>query len=122
MSGRHLAFPFHVTREGRTAAPSDLETHVKQELIQLLLTNPGERPFQPEFGGGLRRFVFENNSDIVAGVAKATITDAISHWLGDRIELLVLEVENEESTLRVDLQYRVIASGEQGAVRFEHGT
>ena len=32
---------------------------VKNNLINYFLTNPGERPANTEFGGGLRRFIFE---------------------------------------------------------------
>lgn len=122
MSGRHLAFPFRIAPDGRTATPATLDDHVKGEVIQLLLTSLGERPFVPTFGGGLRRLVFEANSDITAATAKAAITRAITLWLKTRVELTALEVENEESTLRVGLQYRVIATGERQALRFEHRT
>lgn len=120
MSGRHLAFPFHIGSDGRTAPPATVDDHVRGEVIQLLLTNPGERPFLPGFGGGLRRLVFEGNNDYTAAVAKATISRAISRWLGSRVELTALEVENREATLLVGLQYRVIATGETAALRFEH--
>lgn len=120
MSGRHLAFPFRIDGDGRTRAPDGLEEHVKGELIQLLLTNPGERPFLPDFGGGVRRLVFENNSDVTAGVAKATISQAISYWLNERLELTALEVDNDGATLRVGVQYKLLASGEEKALRFEH--
>ena len=39
--GRHLAFPFRVGTDGRTAPPADEAAHVRDEVIQLLLTNPG---------------------------------------------------------------------------------
>lgn len=120
MSGRHLAFPFRIGDDGRTRSPENLDEHVKQELIQLLLTNPGEREMLPDFGGGMRRLIFENNSDVTAGVAKATITQAVSHWLNERVELTALEVENDDAILRVGVQYRVRASGEEKALRFEH--
>jgi phage baseplate assembly protein W len=32
---------------------------IKNNLINYFLTNPGERPGNPTFGGGLRRFIFE---------------------------------------------------------------
>ena len=35
---------------------------VKNNLINYFLTNPGERPGNPEFGGGLRKFIFEQIS------------------------------------------------------------
>ena len=38
MSGRHLAFPFRIGTDGRTATPSSLDDNVRGELIQLLLT------------------------------------------------------------------------------------
>jgi hypothetical protein len=120
MSGRHLAYPFRIAADGRTATPRDVDEHVKGEVIQLLLTNPGERPLLPSFGGGLRRLVFEANSDHTAAVAKAVISQAITRWLKTRVELTALEVENRDATMLVGLQYRVIATGEEKALRFEH--
>jgi phage baseplate assembly protein W len=122
MSGRHLAFPFRIAPDGRTATPATLDDHVKGEVIQLLLTSPGERPFMPGFGGGMRRLVFEANSDATAALARAAITRAISLWLSTRVELTALEVNNEDATLTVGLQYKVIATGETRALRFEHRT
>lgn len=36
-----------------------LKTNVKQNLKMLLLTNPGERVFDPNFGVGIRQYLFE---------------------------------------------------------------
>ena len=33
---------------------------VKTKLINYLLTNPGEIPLNPSFGGGLRDFIFDS--------------------------------------------------------------
>ena len=88
MSGRHLAFPFHIGADGRAAAPADINEHVKGEIVQLLLTTPGERPFMPDFGGGLKRLVFEANDEITAGIAKATVSQALSYWLQERVEVV----------------------------------
>lgn len=120
MSGRHLAFPFRIASDGRCATPGTLEDHVKMEVIQLLLTNPGERPMLPNFGGGLRRLVFERNDNVGAALAKSTISGALQEWLGHRVEVLALEVENEDATMRIGLKYRVRATGEEALLRFEH--
>ena len=32
---------------------------IKNNLINYFLTNPGERPLNPSFGGGLRAFIFQ---------------------------------------------------------------
>jgi len=122
MSGRHLAFPFRIGPDGRTATPQSLDEHVKGEIIQLLLTSPGERLFLPPFGAGLRRLVFERNDDVSAGLSRAIISQALSTYLGTRITVQTLDVAAEESTLAVDLRYQVIATGETKQVRFERKT
>ena len=33
---------------------------IKNNLINYFLTNPGERPLNPSFGGGLRDFIFDS--------------------------------------------------------------
>ena len=120
MSGRHLAFPFRIAGDGRTATPKDLSEHVRDEVFQLLLTNPAERPFVPSFGGGLRRMVFENIDEVTAGVSKATISQALARYLGERLEVKYLEVDAKESTLTVDLIYQLPDSEEEQHLRFEH--
>jgi phage baseplate assembly protein W len=120
VSGRHLAFPFHVGADGRTAAPANVSDHVRGEIIQLLLTAQGERPFLPSFGAGLRRLVFEKNDDASAGVSKALVSQNLSRWLGHRVSIETLTVKAEQSTLTVDLRYRLIETQEVRTIQFEH--
>ncbi len=91
-NGRHLAFPFRIGSDGRTAAPVSDAEQVRDELLQLLLTSPGERLFLPEFGGGVRKLVFEPASDVLRGVVKARITQALSNWLGHRLTVEMIDV------------------------------
>lgn len=120
-AGRHLAFPFRIGSDGRTEAPRDGLDHVRGEVIQLLLTAPGERPFLPSFGAGLKRLVFERNDPVAAGIAKATVSRNLSRWLGHRVTVEVLEVDTSESTLTVDLRYRVVATGEVRGMKLQGG-
>ncbi len=117
--GSHLSFPFRVGKDGRTARVISLEEHVRDELIQLILTNPGERLFLPEFGGGARRLVFENIDEAVAGLTKATLTRAISKWLGHRITLEDLNVTVEHETIEVDIKYRIAGTEDTRILRFQ---
>lgn len=121
MSGRHLAFPFRISSDGRSATPESLDAHIRGEILQLLLSNSGERPFLPGFGGNLRRLVFQGNNAVTAGLTKAGISQALANWLGHRVRVLSLDVVNDEATLAIDLTYQVIDSGEQRRLRFERG-
>jgi uncharacterized protein len=118
-NGRHLSFPFHIGSDGRTAQVATLEEHVRDELMQLIFTNLGERAFLPEFGGGVRRLLFENINDTTAVMTKAMLTQAISRWLSQRITLEELMVETDNSSILVDLTYRIAGTEDRRRVRFE---
>jgi uncharacterized protein len=118
-NGRHLAFPFRIGPDGRTATPSTDADHVRDELLQLLLTNPGERPFLVDFGGGVRKLVFEPTSDVLRGVTKARITQALSRWLGHRLTTENLEVTFEGERIDIVIKYRPAGSSDSRIVKFQ---
>lgn len=119
INGKHLSFPFRVGSDGRMAAVKTLDEHVRDELLQLILTNPGERPFLVDFGGGARRLVFESADDATAAVTKAQLTQSIANWLGHRIELEYVDVKIEDSTINVDIRYRLAGTTDTRALRFQ---
>jgi uncharacterized protein len=121
VNGRHLAFPFRIGVDGRSATYASLEAHVLGEVTQLLLTNAGERPFLPTFGGNLRRLIFQGNDEVTAGLAKSSISQALAHWLGHRVKVLGLEVVQDDARLIIELTYQLVATGEQRRIRFERG-
>ena len=120
-NGRHLAFPFHIGSDGRTVAPANEDAHVRDELLQLLLTSPAERLFLPEFGGGVRKLVFEPASEALRGVVKARITNALSRWLGHRLTVELIDVawDDAGATLAVTVKYRPAGSPDSRVVRFQ---
>ncbi|HKC66279.1 MAG TPA: GPW/gp25 family protein [Pyrinomonadaceae bacterium] len=118
-NGRHLAFPFRIGANGRVRQVETLEDHVRDELIQLILTNSAERLFLPEFGGGVRRLVFENIDETTGAMVRAILTRSISRWLGHRVTLenLVVQIENEK--IEVDLKYRIAGTEDVRLLRFQ---
>ena len=118
--GRHLAFPFRIGSDGRTVAPANDDAHVRDELLQLLLTSPGERLFLPEFGGGVRKLVFEPASDVLRGVVKARITNALTRWLGHRltVELIDVVIDDAIALLEVTVKYRPAGAPDSRDVKF----
>ncbi len=117
-AGRHLSFPFRVGADGRTAAPATHAEHVHHELLQLILTSPGERPFLPEFGGGARKLVFEPTSDVLRGVTKARLTQSINKWLGHRLTLENLEVTFSGELVEIEIKYRAAGTEDSRVVKF----
>lgn len=122
LNGKHLSFPFRIGPDGRTAQVNSYEEHVRGELMQLILTNPGERLFLPEFGAGIRRLVFENMDETTAGMTKASITQAISRWLGHRIELEDVQVSVEDATMEISIRYRLAGTEDSRVMKFQRST
>jgi phage baseplate assembly protein W len=118
--GPHLSFPFRIGADGRAATVRSLDEHVRDEVVQLVLTSPGERAFLPELGGGVRRLVFEHASDASAAVAKATLAQALAHWLEHRAAVGELRVDARGTALEVGIGYRLRAGGEARLLRFRH--
>lgn len=106
----NVDFPFRIDGRGRTAVTDDAD-HIRDMIEQLLFTNPGERVNQPDFGSGLLQMVFQPNSVELAAALQFTLQAALQQTLGDRIQLLGVEVTNVDSTLQVTVQYAM--RGEQ---------
>ena len=89
-----LAAPFPIVKNplGLLAPISGL-AGIKGDLIQLILTNPGDRVMLPTFGTPLRSLLFEPNTEVLSERAKSAITNAIQTW-EPRIVVNSLEVEN----------------------------
>jgi phage baseplate assembly protein W len=118
-NGPHLSFPFHFAANGCTAQVQTLQEHVRDELIQLILTNFGERADLPDFGGGVRRLVFEGAGLTTSAMAKAMLSQALSRWLVERVTVEDLNVTGVNEKLTVDLVYRVAGTSDQRLIRFQ---
>jgi phage baseplate assembly protein W len=83
-----------------------LKTLIKQNFKMLILTNPGERVMDPEFGVGIKLFLFENfQSDVYARI-DSRIKDQTQKYLPvieiRSIEFGVAEIENNSLGLRIE--------------------
>ncbi len=85
---------------------------IKNNLINFFLTNPGDRPLNPSFGGGLRNFVFEQIVDDNLDFLKEQIQLKINENFTN-INILGLEILKEEdnNSLNVKFNYSVINRG-----------
>ena len=82
---------------------------IKNNLINYFLTNPGERPLNPNFGGGLRSFIFEQISTDNLDFLKERISNDLRTFFSN-IEINNLEILRQEdlNTITVSLTYSVI--------------
>lgn len=82
---------------------------VRQAILLLLFTRPGERVRRPDYGCNLHKLVFMPNDATTHGLAIHYIRGALNRW-EPRIDILFLDAEaNEIDATRMDilLEYRV---------------
>ncbi|KXU87088.1 hypothetical protein CR51_36265 [Caballeronia megalochromosomata] len=91
---------------------------VRQAILLLLHTTPGERVMRPEYGCGLRHLLFSPNDDTTAGLAIHLVRAALERW-EPRIDIVRIDATRDPDraeVLLIELQYRLRATQEPGAL------
>ena len=115
-----IKFPLAVDdSRGSIALERDYSEHVKQLIIQLLLTSPGERINEPDVGAGLRRAVFGPNSDTTASLVKTLVVQNLEQYLGSIIQVDEVTAEAENEKLSVQIAYTLFSRGESDILNLE---
>ena len=79
---------------------------IKSNLTNYMLTNKGERPFNPEFGADLRNLLFDQDSDFTA--AKEVLLDnLVIHFPMITINNLDFSSDSARNLLNVKLDYSI---------------
>lgn len=82
---------------------------IRQALLLLFSTRPGERVMRPDYGCDIHRLIFSPNDDTTAGLAIYYVQRAIDRW-EPRIDVLQLDAgrdPQQSERLNITLQYRV---------------
>ncbi len=117
----NIDHPFHFDAVGRTARTGE-DDHIRDMIQQFLFTSPGERVNRPDFGSGLLQMVFAPNSPELAAALQFTVQAGLQRWLGDLIEVQELNVDCQESTLFVQITYRVRRTNQLVEQQFQRST
>ena len=86
---------------------------VKSNIRNLILTNLGERIFQPELGSNVQSIIFENiTNDLISDVrdkVEEAVREAISQWLPYVIlnEVNVFQDENNPNKVFLQIEYSI---------------
>ncbi len=94
------------------------EAAIRQSVLLLLATIPGERIMRPDYGCDLHRLIFSPADDTTAGLAIHYVRQAIERW-EPRIELIDIDAQpadDDPTRLDLILDYRVVADGRQGRI------
>jgi hypothetical protein len=118
----YLAYPFRIGHDG--ARTSGRSAHVREQIEQVLFTNPAERVFRPEFGAGIKTLIFEPNSSALWEVARNRLLASLVEALQGEVDPKTLSVNvfGEGEMLYADITYTLAAIGHTEQQRIALGS
>jgi uncharacterized protein len=118
---RAIGVPLPFNSEAVFGSTYTTKEQVKSNLLNVLLTEPGERVFKPNFGVGLRGQLFENN------IKKGELNDRILHQVTKyipQVELTKVTVDKSPDSheLYIGVFYKIIMNQEEDALQVNFST
>ena len=109
-----VAFPLDETN--MFSGTETIQEQSKANLINLLLTEPGERVNLPDYGIGLKKLLFEQNVDLIS--LKELIIKQAAFYIPN---VLVTDVEigtsEDEHSLFISITYRSILDNSEDSIQ-----
>lgn len=106
--GRGWSFPVRFTTSLSGLEMVETEADVRESLILLLSTYPGERITNPDFGTRIRDYIYEEISPATIIMLKDEVRRAVSEYEA-RIELneVIVNADEAEGVIFIHLDYTI---------------
>ena len=90
---------------------------IKYNIINYLLTDPRERPFNPTFGAGLRARLFEQIDQMTFDDIKQSIRTQMENYF-PQIQIVTLDIigNPDYNSINIKFSYRLLRSNENDSV------
>lgn len=113
--GRGLAFPLRPDDRSRELPVAEGAEKVRQSILLLLETEPGERVMRPSWGCGLRRYLAKPNSAATRALLQRDVELALATF-EPRIVLRGVRVEpgDDPSLVTIEIDYLHARDGSPG--------
>jgi len=90
---------------------------IKNNLINFFSTYQGERVFNPFFGSGLQRVVFENSTNLTESFIQKLIGDELNQYFPFvGVQQISVNVNNDENSININVKYQVTNFGIQDEI------
>ncbi len=100
------------------------QDQLKYNIINYLLTDNGERVFEPTFGIGLRREVFEQITDSRVAELEGLIRSGVENYFPN-VEVVDVKITPfyDQNLLNITFTYNIVNTGQsdQITINFENG-
>ena len=90
------------SRHGTYSLITNYHDEIKQNFKNLVLTNPGERIMNPDFGVGVRRFLFEPRDNVTHQIEQRLYAQVARYMPYVEIEGVFFDINEEDVTDLID--------------------
>lgn len=104
MSNLSPKFPLFFGPSGGYSSNTTVKEVVKQNFTNLLLTSPGERIMIPDFGVGIKRYLFEQNSKFTINRIEKKIKEQVKKYM-PFLEVQEINPTMNENELILTIKY-----------------
>ena len=118
--GRGWAMPVELDPRTGTVKSVAYEEDIRQSILIILETAPGERVMRPNFGCGIHELVFTAVDSTTIQRIRSVVDEALRRCEA-RIDVLGITVDEEATTegkLLVEIEYRVRKTNQTGNLVF----
>ena len=118
--GRGWAMPVELDPRTGLVASVAYEEDIRQSILIIVETAPGERVMRPDFGCGIHELVFSAVDSTAIQRIRSLVEEALRRCEA-RIEVLGVTVDEEasaEGVLKIELEYRVRKTNQVGNLVF----
>ena len=107
--GLSVALPLEVNSiDGAYGVHKDLQSVARQSLKMLILTSPGERIMAPDFGIGMRRYLFEQNIPGFGARLKSKVGEQVTKYIPYiRLDNLSVINSRDNNTINLQISYSI---------------
>tara|TARA_R110002033_G_C3776763_1_gene228851 strand:- start:165 stop:572 length:408 start_codon:yes stop_codon:yes gene_type:complete len=114
---RAVGFGFPLNGDAVFVPTFQTRDQIKANLVNYLLTNRGERVFNPNFGADLRNLLFENISDTTTEDLRERIQNDINSFFPEvQVKQVVFDNIPDSNTINFTLTYQIVLFGIEESV------
>ena len=119
MASLSVKLPLKKSSINGYAMIADFQTLVRQNLKMICLTVPGERVMEPNFGAGIKRFLFSNEFEQIDTQIRQVITEQVERYLPIVfIDDIAITITPETNSMFIQLKYRIPQVGVKDLLQF----
>lgn len=87
---------------------------IKRSVLNLILTDKGERPFQPNIGGNIRSLLFEPADQFTIALIKSSIKDVLNKF-EPRVEVknIAIQDNSDRNAYFITLTVNIVSIDEE---------